>query len=187
MIKKISLITGALLLASTAYAEPLINGPYVTLRLGAENAHFKADGEKEHDTTIAFLPAVGIRVKAFRAEFEWANIARVKPHDASYHQQRYMAQFYYEVPFRSKFRPYLNAGLGASYLESTYRRRHVRKSADDTTLAWNAGAGITFNWTRSLSFDLGYRYINGGKAKLYDDVEVKVQDHEGYFGVRLTF
>ena len=187
MMKKLSLMMGVLLLASTAQAEPLINGPYVALRLGADNSHFKSDDAKEHDTTIAFLPAAGIRVKAFRAEFEWANIARVKPHETSYHQQRYMAQFYYEVPFRSKFRPYLNAGVGASYVESTYRHRHIRKSGDDTTLAWNAGAGISFNWTRSWSFDLGYRYVNAGKANLYDDVDVKIQDHEGYFGVRFTF
>jgi len=187
MMKKLSLITGALLLASTAHAEPLINGPYLTLRLGAENAHFKSDNAKEHDTTIAFLPAAGIRVKAFRAEFEWANIARVKPHDTSYHQQRYMAQFYYEIPFQSKFRPYLNAGVGASYVESTYRRRRIRESADDTTLAWNAGAGLSFNWTRYLSFDLGYRYIDGGKPELCDETDVKIRNHEGYFGVRLTF
>jgi len=185
--KKLSLLAAALLIAGTAHAEPLISGPYVTLRGGVEKSLFKIDHENEHDTTIAFLPAAGIRVKAFRAEFEWANIARVKPKNTSYHQQRYMAQFYYEIPFRSKFRPYLNAGCGASYVESTYRNRHVRKSDDDTSFAWNVGGGLTFNWTRMWSFDLGYRFVNAGRARLYDDVDVKIQNHEGYFGVRLTF
>lgn len=187
MIKHLSVITGALLFATMAHAETLISGPYVALHGGADNAHFKVDDEKDHDTNIAFLPAVGIRVKAFRAEFQWANIARSKLDNVSYHQQRYMAQFYYEMPLRSKFRPYLNAGCGASYVESTYHNRRIRKSGDDTTFAWNAGAGLTFNWTRSLSFDVGYRFVDAGKPRLYDDTEVKVQDHEGYFGVRLTF
>ena len=187
MIKKLSLITGALLLASTAHAETLISGPYVALRMGADNAHFKADNKKDHDTTFTFLPAAGIRVKSFRAEFEWDNVARSKLKDVSYHQQRYMAQFYYEFPLRSKFRPFLNAGCGASYVESTYHHNHIRKSGDDTTFVWNAGAGLTFNWTRSWSFDVGYRFIDAGKARLYDDTDVKIQNHEGYAGVRFTF
>jgi len=186
MIKQLSVITSVLLLATAVSAEPLINGPYVALHGGAENAHFKTDDGKKHDTTIAFLPAVGIRVKAFRAEFQWANIARSRFDNVNFHQQRYMAQFYYEFPFRSKFRPYLNAGCGASYVESTYHKRRIRKSDDDTRFAWNAGAGLTFNWTRSWSFDLGYRFVDSGKANLYD-TDVKIQNHEGYFGVRFTF
>lgn len=185
--KKFSILLGALLLATTAHAETLVSGPYVALHGGLDNARFKADSKRDHDTTIAFLPAAGIRVKAFRAEFQWADIARSKLENVNYHQQRYMAQFYYELPLRSKFRPFLNVGCGASYVESNYRKNRVRKSGDDTTFAWNAGAGITFNWTRMLSFDLGYRYVDAGKARLYDDTDVKIQNHEGYFGVRLTF
>ena len=184
---KLFLIAGALLLATTAQAETLISGPYVALRGGANYGIFKPDnGEKDHKTTMAFLPAAGIRVKSFRAEFEWGNISRAKFKEVKYHQQRYMAQFYYELPFRSKFRPFLNAGCGASYVESNYHHNHTYKSGDDTTFAWNAGAGFTFNWTRSWSFDLGYRYVDAGKANLYG-TDVKIQNHEGYAGVRLTF
>ena len=187
MMKKVSMVLGVLLLATVAHAEPLVSGPYLTLRGGADSMRFKVDDKKDNKTTIAFLTALGLRVKAFRAEFEWANISRARLENAWYQQQRYMAQFYYEIPFRSKFRPYLNAGAGVSYIDAGYHKRNTRKSGDDTTFAWNIGGGLTFNWTRAWSFDLGYRFIDAGKIRPYEDAEIKVQNHEGYFGVRYTF
>jgi len=177
------------LFAVQAHAAPLVNGPYIALRAGGDNMHFKSDGETKRNTVFAFLMAVGARLKAFRGEFEWANLTRAKIKDTKtrFEQQRYMAQFYYEIPLRSAIRPYLNAGLGASYTEVNYRDGNNRKKTDDdTTFAWNGGAGITVNWTRMWSFDLGYRYVDTGKAK-FDNGKVRNQNHEIYLGCRLTF
>ena len=164
----------------------------MAIKGGAENTHFKADGEKEHDTSFAFLMAFGVRVKSFRAEFEWANISRNRlkhgPKErTSYDQQRYMAQFYYDFPLRSAFRPYLNVGAGAAYTDVSYRYYNTHDTDNDTTVAWNAGAGLGINVTRAWSFDLGYRYVDSGKLKAFDDATVKVRSHEGYMGIRYTF
>ena len=170
------------LFAVQAQAAPLVNGPYIALRGGADNMHFKTDGKSENKTVFALLMAVGARLKAFRGEFEWANLTKAKTKEIRFTQQRYMAQFYYEVPIRAAIRPYLNAGLGAAYTEAD----HKDKSDDTTTFAWSGGAGFTLNLTRMLSFDLGYRYVDAGKIKFKGD-KIRNQNHEFYFGGRLTF
>ena len=170
------------LFAIQAQAAPLVNGPYIALHAGSDIMRFKSDGDTENKGVFAFLMAVGARLKAFRAEFEWANLTKAKTKEIRFEQQRYMGQFYYELPIRSAIRPYLNAGLGAAYTEAD----HKEKSKDTTTFAWNGGAGITLNLTRMWSFDLGYRYVDAGKIKFRGD-KIRNQNHEIYLGGRLTF
>ncbi|MBQ7412919.1 MAG: porin family protein [Alphaproteobacteria bacterium] len=183
--KKIFIVAALLLTTHVANAA-LVNGPYIGLHAGADNWHFKADGAKEHDTRFAWMMALGARLKSFRAEIEWANVTRAHIDDVKAEQQRYMLQLYYEVPFRSAFRPYLNVGAGAAYTEVKAKNTSLSRSSDETTFAWNGGAGITVNVNRALSFDFGYRYIDSGKPKFFDS-SVRMRHHEGYIGTRYTF
>ena len=181
--KKLWMLTTVIsLFAIQAQAAPLVNGPYIALRGGSDIMRFKSNDNTETKGVFALLMAFGARVKAFRGEFEWANLTKAKTKEIRYTQQRYMAQFYYELPIRSAIRPYLNAGLGGAYTELD----HKNKSKDTTTFAWNGGAGVTLNWTRMWSFDLGYRYVDAGKIKFNGD-KIRNQNHEIYFGGRLTF
>ena len=183
---KMALIT-LLGLSLGANAAPLVNGPYLALRGGADFMHFSSDADHGNKTTFALLIAAGLRVKSLRAEFEWANSSHAHIKNTEFEQQRYMAQFYYDFPLRSVFRPYLNLGVGAAYTDTSYKRFSTYKRKDDTSFAWNGGAGIGLNLTRAWSFDLGYRYIDSGKFKAYDSISVRNRNHEAYFGSRFTF
>ena len=187
MKKTVFMIACLLSLSVTAHADYLTNGPYVAGHIGADRSTYTVAGEKKNDTRMMWDTAIGARIRSFRLEFQYAETTRSDINKVKLNQNRYMAQFYYDLPIRSPIRPYLNAGLGASYIEITSRDTSDDDN-DDTTFCWNAGAGIGINVSRMISFDIGYRYINAGKPKFYNDaVSAKVQHHEGYAGIRFTF
>lgn len=93
------------------------------------------------------------------------------------------------------FTPYIGAGIGASYLETS----KVRQDGGDEysgdgnwNFAWALMAGTSFAVNDQLSIDVGYRYINLGDARsgeigdgpttriLYDDID----GHEIRAGLR---
>lgn len=180
-IKKLALLLGLALLASPVSAE-LANRPYLALRVGGEKLAIKGNGAKDDKAVFAWTIGLGTRLNHFRLELEWDSTTKAKYDTAKVNQQRYMFQGYYDLPIRSAIRPYLNLGAGAAYTEVEIGR----ETDDKTTFAWNAGAGIGINVTRFLSFDIGYRYINAGKPKLFD-VGVKTYAHKGYVGARASF
>ena len=172
----------ALMMATQVAAGSLANRPYLAARAGFDNIQLKADSEKEDKTAFAFLIGLGLRLRSFRAEIEWTDMMRSRLKSVRLEQQRYMLQTYYDLPIRSAFRPYLNLGAGAAYTEVS----DSGKKDDRTGFAWNAGAGLGVNVTRSLSVDIGYRYVDSGKPKLFN-TKVKARSHEGYLGTRFSF
>ena len=186
--KKLLFLLAALTISSTVQAANLTNGPYLAGHVGFDYTDYKAGDVKDDDTRFAWDVAFGVRVRNVRTEAQWANTTRGSIKDTDVEQQRYMAQFYYDLPIRSVVRPFLNAGLGAAYTEITYKNGNKKKTADDTTFCWNVGAGIGINVTRYFSFDIGYRYIDAGRAKFKKEADsMRARSHEGYAGVRFTF
>lgn len=190
--KQIVLILGLMMLAGQASAA-LKNGPYMALRAGSTHLTTKADKMKESDTVFAGITALGIRLKSVRFEAEWTSNTRAHIKDTTtssstkYSTQRYMFQTYYDLPFRSVIRPYLNAGIGATYADLAYKTRRTEETDSDTTFTWNVGAGLGLNITKRISFDLGYRYIDSGKPQFFDGESIKLRAHEGYAGARFNF
>ena len=184
------LFIGLILMSSVAWAGEYRNGPYLGGHIGFDAGSYKTDGEKKNDTRMVWDLVLGARSRSIRAEFELANTSRAHIEEAYVEQQRYMAQFYYDIPLRpSAIRPFLNAGLGAAHTElSVPMGNGKREKSDKSTFCWNAGAGLGINVNKWLSFDLGYRYIDAGSPKFFDaDEGTKIRHHEGYTGVRVTF
>ena len=186
MIKKLAIII-VCLISTGAYADYLKNGPYLSWHMGADRTTYTIDGEKKNNTRAMWDMAVGGRVRSFRFEFQYAETLRANIKPLKIQQERYMAQFYYDFPIHTTIRPFLNAGLGAAYTEIT-SGLNTDDDNDDTTLCWGAGAGIGIDISRNFSFDIGYRYVNAGRPKFVDNtISAKIQHHEGYAGVRITF
>lgn len=96
-----------------------------------------------------------------------------------------MANAYVDLPKVGAVTPYLGAGLGAAYVKygnwdtrqvcSDFTTRNCDYQSDKGGLdSWRFAmglmAGVSYDLTEQLKFDLGYRYlrINGGKAYGYD-------------------
>jgi len=59
-------------------------------------------------------------------------------------------------------------------------------SVDDTTFAWQLGAGVAYAATDHVTFDAGYRYADYGDFTKDDD-KIDVSAHEFYLGARYAF
>ncbi len=183
--KKI-LFTLIIALFSTAVSARINNGPYLTVRGGIAGTSTEVSGlsgSKQSDTDFLYAAAVGARARNMRIEFEFASSSKVKYEEAEYLKQRYMAQFYYDVPLNLVVRPYLNAGAGVNYTDVSWNG----ENDDGTSFAWNAGAGLSVYISQAMNLDIGYRYFDGGKKEFLNLPEISMTSHEGYIGFRYTF
>lgn len=99
----------------------------------------------------------------------------------------------------SPFTPYVQAGIGMAFNYTGYEitlRNGETYSADDrfTNLAWNVGAGFSYDVNEMLSFDASYRFVGLGYNELSKTVNgVKMEignepyNNEFMLGLRLKF
>ena len=194
--KKSILLFGIILLtASNAYArapfrhsEPR-NGLYVGVRGGADafKMHIpwkEKDDKDKMKASFAMAAAVGVRLRYIRLEAEYMLMNKQKSTN-SYEQNldTIMAQAYFELPFTSPLRPFVNVGAGVYTMD--YKRKD-KWSDDDTSFAWSAGGGFAWNVSDATSLDLGYRYLKIDDLKTPDGT-VRQDNHIIYLGWRHVF
>lgn len=97
------------------------------------------------------------------------------------------------------FTPYVGAGIGLAFNYTGYEvtlRNGDTYSADDrfTNLAWNVGAGFSYDITEMLAFDASYRFVGLGYNEISKTVNgVKTEignepyNNELMLGLRLNF
>ncbi|WP_426400668.1 outer membrane protein [Ralstonia sp. R-29] len=116
--------------------------------------------------------------------------------------QRLMANVYRDFAVAKNVSVYAMGGLGLAMLKSEGWQGNVGRqyeSASQTNLAWSLGAGVTYSPMKKLALDLGYRYVDMGKAEsgwnafpnargLRDEkMSANVASHEIYLGARYKF
>lgn len=82
-----------------------------------------------------------------------------------------LGNVYFDIPTDTIITPYLGAGLGYGWAETT--------GGDDDGVAFGLMAGVEVNLTDNLSADVGYRY----RQILSEDV----YDHQALMGLRFSF
>ena len=162
---------------------PLRSGLYINTKAGAMRTIMKKDGKKADDVVIPFAVALGLRLRSVRVELEYMFSTKAKKDNYEQQTETAMAQLYYDIPFKSPIRPFLNVG-GGRY-ESKIKEKDVFKSKR-SGWAYNLGGGITWNVTNAVNIDIGYRYL------MIDDFKtntgtVKLQHHMAYIGWRYVF
>ena len=107
--------------------------------------------------------------------------------------QSYMLNGYVDLPTAAKVRPYLGAGVGfakAKYaftdenFDPDYERE--KSNPSKTKFAYSLSAGLTYEATKALSWDIGYRYADFGSFTK-ESAKFKTKAHEVVFGARFAF
>lgn len=105
---------------------------------------------------------------------------------------------YFDLGTWSGITPYVGAGIGAAYHET--RKWHdlygdpVFAGGSNWELAWAVMAGLAIQFTPKASLDVGYRYVDLGKAESgldadFNAIKVKTDNisaHEVRVGIRYT-
>ena len=115
--------------------------------------------------------------------------------------QSLMLNGYYDFKNKSKFTPYLSAGVGVSRIENkvSINPEAFGDSENITTdtnnnFTWTAGAGIAYKVTENVALDLAYRYVDAGETDVSQSFEgIKLKNtadlvsHDYSLGVRYNF
>lgn len=86
-----------------------------------------------------------------------------------------MANVYYDVPTMNPIlQPYLGAGIGYGWvqanLSATGPTAITSFKADNSTFAYQAMTGVTFNFAENYALNLGYKYIGTSNLSQFGDI-----------------
>lgn len=114
-----------------------------------------------------------------------------------------MVNGYYDFKNESAFTPYVSAGLGWAAVDLKSTRVDHRdgketfsetRSHTSNNFAWSLGLGVAYEINDDFNIDLGYRYLDAGKADVSasDDngtrtSKVKVKSNDIMLGVTYRF
>jgi len=93
-----------------------------------------------------------------------------------------MLNGYVDFKNKSAITPYIMAGIGAANVDGEIEG----ESDDDTVLAGQVGAGLSYAISENVSIDTEYRYLMTDDPN-YEGVDVEISGHRMQLGVRYTF
>lgn len=114
--------------------------------------------------------------------------------------QTVMANGYWDIYTNIEgLRPFLSAGLGMASNKMKLAAKvngtstEDSDSSDKTQFAWALGVGVGYDFNSNWALELGYRYLDAGKASLKNKATkqeyytTKVAYHDVNLGLRYTF
>ena len=187
-----SLFSLALLTSISGHAAVGKSGVYVGMSAGGAYARSKTkmrnDSKMENHAAFVASLALGLRFRYVRAALEATMNTKAEYKTYTYENNSASLQFYYDVPFRSRVRPFFNVGAGISENKMT---TEPNVDAKANKAFWNLGGGFSFAISPSTNVDLGYRYSRIPKLGFSDangqKISVENEIHAGYLGVRYVF
>ncbi|NTW83553.1 MAG: porin family protein [Chlorobiaceae bacterium] len=181
----------SLLFAGLAVKPAMAAGPYISAAagLGIPGKFEESGGTWGVDSGIALNGAVGYDFNGLRAEtavgyqnsdYEIADTGGVV-------MWTFMANAYYDINTGSDIQPYLMAGLGAAHIKADDDPVTSPPWLDETYFAWQLGAGIGCKVSKTVTIDLGYRYLKPEGIRCdYHNSDVKWETHNIMAGIRVS-
>ncbi|MBQ4472090.1 MAG: porin family protein [Alphaproteobacteria bacterium] len=182
--KKLVLLLLCFMATSALAASPLRSGLYLGARLSGMRSELKVDNKKDHGNMYGFMGVVGARIRYFRVELEYLGTRPVKIKRREMETSWLAGQAYYDIPLKTKIRPFVNAGWG--YHETKIKNKEHPYKETRKGSVWNLGGGLTWNTSNAANIDLGYRYVNLGNFKTPEGT-LKPKTHMIYLGFRYVF
>lgn len=184
---------------------------YVGAMTGSSSVKMSSSKIDYKEEATSFSPVVGMRLTDFlRVSFEyndkfgWESEHRIYlpsqreaiKEELKLELQSFMAQLYIDIPTRSIVTPFINAGVGATYGKIDYKTKptynpyykHDDKD-DDTSFAFNVGAGISVEVYHRVFVDVMYRFSDYGSMTFEKTEKRKVdlRSNEILVGGRWAF
>ncbi len=78
----------------------------------------------------------------------------------------FMANLIRDFDTDTNWRPFIGAGLGAARIEPDVRLVFPSSSDDDLSFAWQAMAGVAYDYSDRLALSVRYRYLDAGDYDL---------------------
>ena len=191
--KKI-LLTSFIGILAVSAASAMNLTPYAAVRGGynmtsVSNPVYDSDGN-------GFLVAGALGLELYsdpmfgiRAEVEYdyitADIDVPGSNGADATNSTVLANFFADFKTDSVITPYVSLGIGYGWTTI-----EDEEKIDDSNIAWQLGAGITYAAMDNFMIDLGYRYLNSTTFTIESpdgNVDSDITSHQIYLGARYAF
>lgn len=180
--------------------------PYVSASAGVaflsdsdmEEGGVTAEEAIEYKTGFAVNGALGLDGGMYRLEGaigyqvnEWDKLYGIEipdDIDAEVSILSFMANGYLDIEMPTAMvTPYLMAGAGVAHVD--FDVPDIPELESDTVFAYQFGAGIGFEATPNVIFDVGYRYFATPDVSPVDgdDIDISIASHNLMAGVRVGF
>ncbi|ELM3723347.1 porin family protein [Edwardsiella piscicida] len=100
--------------------------------------------------------------------------------------QTLMVNGYYDIKTGTPFTPYVGAGIGYANVSLKNDMNGDNVQSNSNNFAWSVGTGVIYNVNERLDLDLGYKYLDAGKASAGNS-QAKVTTHDVTLGVNYYF
>ena len=200
--KKLAVSALAIVLACPAFAGQQSDSsftimgldPYIGLRagMGYNNLNYDFNGKKKsiEDSNFRGLVAMGLEIcDTVRSEIEWSIFSKTKDTKdfngiddvkVSNKLQTLMWNSYWEFGNFSMIRPFIGAGIGMGFADTSHESDVIgKKSQSKTRVSAMGTLGMTFDW-QIFAVDVAARYN-------YVDISSGMHDFGGDIGVRFMF
>ena len=190
--KKILLTSFVGILAVSAASAMTIT-PYAAVRGGYNMTNVSNENEDLDGNGFLVAGALGLELYndsmfAIRAEVEYNYIAAYDMDGVDASNNTVLANIFADIETGTPITPYVGLGLGYGW--TTIDTNSIAGKYDDSNMAWQLGAGISYAAMDNLMFDLGYRYLNSTSFKITypgGSDEFDITSHQIYLGARLAF
>lgn len=204
-----SLVACSVILTANAYGA---DGLYVSADVGlamlndadaTDRSLPGIEASMEYDAGVAVIAALGYRMQQFRFEGEIGYQVNDFDQQSGFGQDldlegdqtalSFLANVYYDIPTNSRFTPFITAGIGFAMVEINDLRyagatRQQPFSDDDTVLAGQVGAGVSYAVNDKTDVELKYRYFMADDLEFSDGSTLDgPSSHNIYLGMRYTF
>lgn len=102
-----------------------------------------------------------------------------------------MLNGYYNIPTKTRFSPYVGAGIGVATAQLETFSLGVAIDADENVFAYQLEAGIDWNFNPLVSFSLGYRYFDAADPEFAlptgQRFQMDLENHEFLLKMRYLF
>lgn len=204
-----SLVACSVMLTANAYGA---DGLYVSADVGlamlndadaTDRSLPGIEANMEYDAGVAVIAALGYRMQQFRFEGEIGYQVNDFDQQSGFGQNldlegdqtvlSFLANVYYDIPTNSRFTPFITAGIGFAMVDINDLRyaaatRQQPFSDDDTVLAGQVGAGVSYAVNDKTDVELKYRYFMADDLEFSDGSTLDgPSSHNIYLGMRYTF
>lgn len=180
------------LFASAAQAADVV--PYASVKIGQSWDSVKAK-VADADPAASFKHvgtnlAVGAKIGAARAEFEYGVTKLGKKGTSKFGRQTVMLNGYYDFENSSILTPYVGAGVGIADLKMKVIENNELFSKSSKAFTYGLQAGVGIEVSKNVAVDVGYRYLKPSVSKVKqgtDSWKNKTSSNEVMVGVRFAF
>jgi opacity protein-like surface antigen len=150
----------------------------------------------DNDNTLSFSAALGKRFNDHvRAEFElgyaesdYKFTGALAGNTGESETLTALINGYYDFMPEKKLSPYLSAGIGFARQDITVDPPAGTGGSDsDTVLAYQLGAGATYDLNQTWDMQMGYRFLGTSDAKFDDGSKSEYRAHEIRIGAIYNF